>query len=38
MQSGIECLLVELPKGTVVCFIHEATEPCGTGKKGDIFS
>ena len=24
--------------GTVVCIINEATEPCGTGKKGDIFS
>lgn len=31
-------LKVELPKGTVVCFINEATEPCGTEKKGDIFS
>ena len=38
ITSGISCLQVELIKVTIVCFINEATEPCGTGKKGDIFS
>lgn len=28
---------MELPRGMDVCFINEATEPCGTGKKGDAF-
>ena len=38
MQSGILCSQVELPRGAIVCFINEATEPYGTGEKGDIFS
>lgn len=37
MQSGILCLQVKLPRGAIVCFINEATEPCSAGEKGDIF-